>query len=152
MPLTQKGVEERASLFGKIRASASKIMGRYEHPDPTPMAPPVGFKRRPSLADQIREMVRNERLQRELDQAGYETFEEADDFDVGDDFDPTSAYEEHFDGQFEQQAQAALTAKEEKPVDKRTTSQKALDADREKRLAALEKQLAEKLKSVQEDD
>lgn len=146
MPLTEKGREERASLFGKIRQSASKIMGRYEQPDPTPMAPPLGFKRRPSLADQIREMVRNERLQRELDEAGYETFEEADDFDVGDDFDPTSAYEEHFDGQFEQQAQAPL-AREEKPKDKRTTSQKALDADREKRLAALEKRLEESLKS-----
>lgn len=57
------------------------------------MAPPVGYKPAPSLADQIREMVRSERLAREAAEAGYETFEEADDFDVGDDFDPSSPWE-----------------------------------------------------------
>lgn len=61
------------------------------------MAPPVGFKPAPSLADQIREMVRSERLAREAAEGGFETFEEADDFDVGDDFDPRTPYEESFD-------------------------------------------------------
>lgn len=65
--------------------------------DPTPMAPPVGYKRHPSLAEQIREMVRSERLAAEAAAAGYETFEEADDFDVDDDVDPNSKYEGDFD-------------------------------------------------------
>lgn len=68
-----------------------------EHPDPTPMAPPIGYKRQPSLAEQIREMVRSERLKQEVEEAGFETFEEADDFEVGDDYDPHSPHENDFD-------------------------------------------------------
>ena len=66
-------------------------------PDPDPLEPPIGYKRQPSLAEQIREMVRSERLRQEMDSAGVETFEESDDFDVGDDFDPTSPYEADFE-------------------------------------------------------
>lgn len=69
----------------------------YEIPDDTPIAPPVGYKAQASLAEQIRAMVRSERLAIEAERAGYETFEEADDFDVGDDYDPSSPYEEVFD-------------------------------------------------------
>lgn len=64
-----------------------------EVPDSTPMAPPIGYKRVPSLSDQIREMIRSERLRQEAEAAGMETFDEADDFDVGDDYDPRSPYE-----------------------------------------------------------
>lgn len=65
----------------------------FEIPDPTPMAPPIGYKRQPSLAEQIREMVRSEKLAQEAAAAGAETFEEADDFDVEDDEFPASPYE-----------------------------------------------------------
>lgn len=65
--------------------------------DPTPVAPPVGFVRQPSLAEQIRQMVRSEKLALEAEAAGFETFEEADDFNVGDDYDPRSPFEEHFE-------------------------------------------------------
>lgn len=68
-----------------------------EIPDPTPMAPPVGFKRQPSLSEQIRQMILSEKLRQEAEEMGYETFEEADDFDVDDDFDPSTPYEEVFD-------------------------------------------------------
>lgn len=68
-----------------------------EVPDPTPMAPPVGYVKQQSLAEQIREMVRSEKLRLEVEQQGLETFEEADDFDVGDDYDPSSPYENEFD-------------------------------------------------------
>lgn len=68
-----------------------------EYPDPTPVAPPVGFIKQPPLHDLIKQMVRSEALKRAAMQADAETFEEADDFDVGDDFDPTSPYEEVFD-------------------------------------------------------
>lgn len=68
-----------------------------EVPDPTPMAPPVGYVKQQSLAEQIREMVRSEKLRMEVEAQGLETFEEADDFDVGDDYDPLSPYENDFD-------------------------------------------------------
>lgn len=65
--------------------------------DPVPMAPPVGYVREPSMADRIRDMVRGEHLRLAALSAGQETFEEADDFEVGDDFDPSSPYEDTFD-------------------------------------------------------
>lgn len=69
----------------------------YEIVSPLPMAPPVGYKKSPTLAEQIRAMIISEKLRQEAEAAGFETFEEADDFDVGDDFDPTSPYEGDFD-------------------------------------------------------
>lgn len=67
--------------------------------DTTPIAPPIGFREHPSMAEVIRDMVRSERLRQEAEAAGVETFEEADDFDVGDDddFDPSTPYENDFD-------------------------------------------------------
>ena len=68
-----------------------------EIPDPTPIAPPIGYVKQPSLVAQIRAMVRSEKLRLEAEAMGAETFEDADDFDVGDDFDPTSPYEADFE-------------------------------------------------------
>lgn len=65
--------------------------------DKRPIAPPVGYKRQPSMVEIVRDMVRSEHLRREAEAAGAETFEEADDFEVGDDFDPSSPYENDFD-------------------------------------------------------
>lgn len=88
-----------------------------EVPDPTPMQPPIGYKRQPSLADQIRQMVISERLAQEAAEAGAETFDEADDFDVGDDYDPTSPYEMDFDqaSPAELRARRDAAMKEDKP-------------------------------------
>jgi len=61
--------------------------------DPTPVAPPVGYKKQPSMADHIRDMVRSERLRQEAEAAGAESFEEADDFDVDDDPEISTPYE-----------------------------------------------------------
>ena len=66
-----------------------------ELPDNTPIAVPMRFRQR-SYFDSIREMIRNEISKQAQDQ-GHETFEEANDFDVGDDFDPSAPYEEQFD-------------------------------------------------------
>lgn len=67
-----------------------------EKPDPTPMAPPVGFVRQPPLHERLRDMILAER--RTLDEAAYvETWEEQNDFDVGDDLDPTSPWETNFE-------------------------------------------------------
>lgn len=66
--------------------------------DPTPIAPPVGYKRVPTLVEQLRQMVRSESLAREAREAGFETFEEADDFDIPDDpLDPQSSHEIGFE-------------------------------------------------------
>lgn len=65
--------------------------------DPTPLAIPIKHRREETQDERIKRLVRSERLAQEAANAGFETFEEADDFDVGDDFDPTSPYEEVFD-------------------------------------------------------
>lgn len=82
----------------RVRARYDRIdeLGR-EIPDPVPMAPPVGYQRQPSLTERIRDMVRSEHLRIAALEAGQETFEEADDFEVGDDLDPSTPYEEVFD-------------------------------------------------------
>lgn len=65
--------------------------------DSTPMAPPVGYKPQPSMVEIIRAQIVSEKLAREAEELGLETFEEADDFDVEDDYDPSTPYEEMFD-------------------------------------------------------
>jgi hypothetical protein len=65
--------------------------------DPTPVAPPVGYKKQPSMVEIVRDMVRSERLKQEAESAGFESFEEADDFDTGEDLDPYSPYEDEFE-------------------------------------------------------
>lgn len=92
-----------------------------EIPDPTPIAPPLGYIRQPSLAEQMRAMIRSENLRLAALQSGVETFEEADDFDVGDDFDPHSPYENDFDPSAEElrsryEAEAALEAASSPPA------------------------------------
>lgn len=80
----------------QVLAPKSKYLDRdgHEQPDPTPMAPPIGYNPQPSLRDQIRDMVRSEKLRLEAEAAGAETFEESNDFDVGDGTDnPTASYE-----------------------------------------------------------
>lgn len=67
----------------------------WEVPDQTPVAVPAYIKKY-DQRDTIKELIR-QALSQEAQDAGYETFEEADDFDVGDDYDPSSPYEEQFD-------------------------------------------------------
>lgn len=68
-----------------------------EIPDPTKPEVPLGFKKPETLAEQVHRLVRSAQLREQALAAGHETFEEADDFDVGDDYDPRSPYEEVFD-------------------------------------------------------
>lgn len=63
----------------------------WEELDPTPVAKPVKFNRPGSTLDEIRAAIGI--LNREARDQGTETFEEADDFDVGDDFDPQTPWE-----------------------------------------------------------
>lgn len=52
--------------------------------DPVPIAPPIGYKKHPSMVEMVRAMVRSEKLAEEARASGHETFEEAEDFDVDD--------------------------------------------------------------------
>lgn len=61
--------------------------------DPTPMQPPLGYKKTLSLHEQIAQQVRRMKLELLRDDDVMETDEEADDFEVGDDFEPLSKYE-----------------------------------------------------------
>jgi len=51
----------------------------------TPMQPPAGYKKQPSLAELVREMVQSEALRRQAEADGAESLEEFEDFDVDDD-------------------------------------------------------------------
>lgn len=80
------------SNVGRLNERGQEIV------DGRPMEPPVGFRAPPSLAEQIRAMVRSEALAHAAEMQGDETFEEADDFDTGeDDMDPRSPYEDFFE-------------------------------------------------------
>lgn len=65
-----------------------------EELDTTPLSIPIHAHRPPSLQDQMRKYVRNH-LNNHAVQNGMETFEEANDFDVGDP-DPASPHELEF--------------------------------------------------------
>lgn len=78
---------------GEIFASRPRLdeYGR-EILDDTPVSLPVRLKRGENIAEQVQRLVQQE-LSRLADAQGLETFEEANDFDVGDDYDPRSEYE-----------------------------------------------------------
>jgi hypothetical protein len=68
------------------------VYGR-EMPDPTPVEVPLHMQRPLTLAEQVQRLVRQQ-LSAQAANQGYESFEDADDFDVeGDDNPPESGYE-----------------------------------------------------------
>ncbi len=60
--------------------------------DPTPVEMPLGYNRPENLVDKIRRLIKTETLYgaKKYDR---ETFDEADDFDIGDEYDPHSVHE-----------------------------------------------------------
>lgn len=67
-----------------------------EIPDPTPIEVPAGMKRPETLAEQVQRLVRRQ-VSDYAALHGHETFEEADDLEMDDDFDPSTPYEVEFD-------------------------------------------------------
>lgn len=67
-----------------------------EIPDPNPVEVPLGMKRPETLAEQVQRLVRTS-ISAHAEMHGAESFEEADDFDIEEDFDPTTPYETQFD-------------------------------------------------------
>ena len=82
--------------MGKILPDGSE----WFDPDEPPVAVPVRFSRPANLTEQIRAVIRGE-LSRQAGNQGHESFEEADDFDVDDDYDPRSPWELNFDQEAE---------------------------------------------------
>lgn len=110
MPAKRNDVAEgatngRTSVRSKPRMSVSDYDNKMEErsltldgsqfiPDDTPMQPPLGFIKQPSMVEHVRNMIRSEQLRQAAEQAGAESFEEADDFDLEDaDELPHSRYE-----------------------------------------------------------
>lgn len=76
---------------GRLDAKGHEVL------DPTPVAMPAGFKRPEMLAETIQRLVRRGISELAADQ-GFETFEEAEDFDVDDEtFDPATPFETFHD-------------------------------------------------------
>jgi len=78
----------------------------HEIPDPTPVALPVMTKKPLPLAEQVARLVRSAAWNNALNPDA-ETFAEADDFDVDDDFDPRTPYETEFDPVLEREVTPA---------------------------------------------
>jgi len=95
----EDAIAKVASDLNPLREES--VQARYldehgrEKPNPTPMAPPIGYRRQPTIAEQMRQMIQLASL--EAAQAGAETEEEANDFDVGEDMEPNPPYEHDFD-------------------------------------------------------
>lgn len=66
-----------------------------EHPDPRPVEIPTRLKLPQRQVDRVREIIRQE-MSRKAEEGGYESFAEADDFDIPGE-DPVSPYEEVFE-------------------------------------------------------
>lgn len=93
----------------------SKAPDGSEVLDPTPMAPPIGYVKQPSMVEIVRNMVRSEKLALAAAEAGMETFEESEDFDVGDEAeDLLSGFENEFDPPISEVREAVEQARRER--------------------------------------
>lgn len=100
------GFDKETGEFYHLKGKPLTPEGR-ETPDPTPMQPPLGYFKQPTMVDHIRNLIRSERLREAAEAGGAESFEEADDFNVGDDYDPHSGYETEFEPEIPQSAASA---------------------------------------------
>lgn len=80
------------TYFAKLKA---KGLNKDGSPvlDPVPLAPPIGYKKHPSMVEIVRDMVRGERLAQAARDAGHETFEQSEDFGIEDE--PDQLRSEH---------------------------------------------------------
>lgn len=69
---------------------------RHEYLDPTPMAIPVKYQRPSTEQARVRALVQGI-LSAQAEEQGFESWEEANDFDIGDDYDPHSPWEYSID-------------------------------------------------------
>ncbi|UDN67891.1 hypothetical protein [robinz microvirus RP_172] len=88
------GLDVKAVFEQSVQALYLNADG-HEMPNPVPLAPPIGYVKQPTIAEQIRRAIAA--ASAEARNAGAETEEEANDFDVGEDYDPTSPHENDFE-------------------------------------------------------
>lgn len=80
-----------------VQSSSGIGMDGKEYPDPVPTKPAVTLQQRASVLNTIRDFVHSERLRQLADQEGFDTEEEANDFEVEDEYIPDhTPYEKHF--------------------------------------------------------
>lgn len=73
-----------AAVAQAVRAFRQSYNDRGEElPDKTPVAVPLDFKRPPDIHSLIAQYVRSEAFRQKAEAAGAESFEEANDFDLG---------------------------------------------------------------------
>lgn len=65
--------------------------------DPTPVALPIAFKRPESVGQMMQRLIKNH-YSKVAAAEGLDSFDDADDFDIGDDVEPKSPYESDLDG------------------------------------------------------
>jgi hypothetical protein len=82
-------------MDAKVPCAEFDELGR-QIPDPEPIALPVGWVPEKSLRELLKEMIRDQ-LSDTAQNQGFETFEEADDFETDSDFGPVSDKELHGD-------------------------------------------------------
>lgn len=91
--MAKKKLEEYDAIEDDGEKKAPERHNEYgeEVLDPVPLQPPLGYKRSPTLSEQILQQVRHAKLEEAANVL--ETDEDADDFNVGDDYEPLSKYE-----------------------------------------------------------
>lgn len=110
----KKAILSEEDYRAKLRNMGFNDEGKFI-PDSIPVAPPLGYKRQPSMVEIVRNMVRSEKLAEEARAAGAETFEESEDFDVGDEpEDMRSGWETDFDPPLSELKEAVEEARKEK--------------------------------------
>lgn len=97
---TEEQVTSAVVSWREQRKAYFAEKARGEVVSPVPHAPSVRVQKTRSLDDRLRDIVRSEQAAQLARAAGYETEEEANDFDVGDDdqYMPGSPHEQEIDG------------------------------------------------------
>lgn len=88
----------KAKKLVKVVRKGSLNENGYELLDPKPMAVPIGFEKPEPIEAKMQRLIRDH-MSRIAEENGYETFEDAEDFDIIDDdtWDPSSDWELHYD-------------------------------------------------------
>ena len=111
----EKTRKQRLSDIEKMIADHPKnraFRGSQQFMDPTPVAPPVGYEKQPSMIDIIKQQVAQVSLSAQDE--GFETIDDANDFEVDDDPFPSSPYE--FTEEEFEVPPSIVTGKPEPPV------------------------------------
>jgi len=98
--LPEKFIEEfcTKAVFDEDGCQVSASIGKdgKEYGDELPLEPPVNYQAPPTLMEMMRRMIQSEEFQRRARDAGWDTMEEASDYEIDDDgefMDMETAYE-----------------------------------------------------------